>query len=661
MTLYRLFLLGQMRLAQDGVSSPLRTKGEQRWLALLAFLASERQKVDRRTLARLIWQYEDRPLDRLRRHTLEELKKKIPSELLEITPDSVRLITDNLWVDANAFTDALDDSDDPVRKLLSVDEALALYTGDFMEGFIFPEIGAFSEWQENKIILLRDLFTKTISDKTLEFFRAGDLSGAEAYAARWVKRSPGDARAHAWLLSIYERQANAKARSRHLRSTKAIFAKYGIAPTDFRRAQAQVSNLIAQPFGKLPLKKAPLKEIVMPDRGRGNPPFYQDYLDALFNLAAKDPDQAVKYAGNISRILFDLMDHPQQVEQMLAEVERLILDGDHGVNLEIEFRLTLQRLRIYRALSLSDKAVQLVNRFRDDEIPLSEIDHETRADWLRNRALIRCWIEGDYKRALDDFEQARVEAVLAGKMDWEIGIIADMGLVHWNQGNYTLAEQLIKFSRDQYMLIGGHDLSVIRCVGNVGLVYLFQGKLDLAYKSVSRQLELATSLPYTHEIRRATGNRGVLRFHLGEYGEAIADLETSIQMVKAENEGYANSLLNLSRCYRAQKNQQLAYELVNDALTLAEAKGYHSLKIIAQRALAEVLPHEQAVELLKETIDAARERQRRFDEAACLLLLAEYTRDARSQNTYWQQASQILHTLGAEYWLEKSPFELPTL
>ncbi|MBE2183237.1 MAG: tetratricopeptide repeat protein [Anaerolineae bacterium] len=661
MALYRLFLLGEMRLEQGGTSSPLRTKGEQRWIALLALLALERRKMDRRMLARFIWQYEEKPMDRLRRHTLEELKKKIPPELLKITPDSVHLITDNLWVDANIFADALDESGDLAQKSLPVDGALALYEGDFMEGFTFPEIGAFSEWQENKTTFLRDLFTKMISGKISESFRAGDLAGAEAYAARWVKRKPGDVQAHAWLLSIYEQQANVKARARHLRRTKTIFTKYGITPTDFRRAQAQVDSFASQLPGKPLLKKAPLKDIMMPDLDRGNPPFYQDYLDALFNLAARNPDQAIKYAGNISRILFDLMDHPQQVDQMLTEVERLILGGDHGVNLETKFRLTLQRLRIYRALSLTDKAVQLVNDFRDDAPPLLEIDHETRADWLRNRALIRCWIEGDYRSALDDFEQARVESVLAGKMDWEIGIVADMGLVHWNQGNYTLAEQLIRFSKQQYMLIGGHDLNMIRCTGNLGLVYLFQGKLELAFENVTRQLDLATSLSYIHETRRATGNRGIIRFHLGQYSDAIADLETSIQMVKAENEGYVNCLINLSRCYRAQKNQQLSHELARDALALAEVKGYHSVKIIAQRALAEILPHDQAVALLKETKNAAHERQRYFDEAACLLLLAEYTRDARSQNSYWKQASRILHTLGAQRWLEKSPFELPTL
>jgi len=78
MALYRLFLLGEMRLEQGGTSSPLRTKGEQRWIALLALLALERRKMDRRMLARFIWQYEEKPMDRLRRHTLEELKKKIP-------------------------------------------------------------------------------------------------------------------------------------------------------------------------------------------------------------------------------------------------------------------------------------------------------------------------------------------------------------------------------------------------------------------------------------------------------------------------------------------------------------------------------------------------------------------------------------------------------
>lgn len=658
----RLFLLGNMRLEHDGGVIPLRTKGEQRWLALLAYLALERRKIDRRTLARLIWQYEDKPLDRLRRHTLAELKQKFDPSLLEITPDSVQLNTDALWVDAYEYELALGDLTDQANDTPAIDAALALYTGDLLEGYTFPEIGLFSEWLESKTASLRDLFTTTIARQTLDSFQAGDLARAEGYAALWTERKPGDVQAYAWLLNIYEKQGNSGASSRYLPRFKRVLAKYGITRADLYRAQTQIKSIAANgASAKAPIKKTPLKAIGMPDQARGNPPFYQDYLDVLFNLAARDPAQAVKYSANISRILFDLMDNPHHVDQMLSEVERLILDGDQGTNPETEFRLTLQRLRIYRALALTEKAVQLVDAFGDDSPPLATTDHETRSDWLRNRALIRCWIQGDYKRALADFEKARSESVFAGRLDWEVGIIADMGLVYWNQGNYALAEQYIKFGKEQFMQIGGHDLSMIRCIGNLALVYLFQGKLEQAFENVSQQLNLATSLAYSSEIRRATGNRGIIQFHLGQYDAAIADLDVSTRMTKADNEGYVNNLINMSRCYRAKNNQPLAYELADTALTQAIAKGYGGIKIVAQRVLAEVSPPKQAIALLKEAAKSAHERQRHFDEAACLLLLTEYMHDARSQNANWKRASKILETLGAEYWLEKSPFELPAL
>jgi len=664
-----LYLFGTPRLEYDGISEPLHTKGQPRWIALLAYLALERRKLDRRILGRLIWQYEDNSRDRLRRHTLEELKGKIGSQWLFITPSSVQLDTEHLWVDVNFFVDtldkfALDASRDDRHTVAFLEEALLSYEGDFLGDYNFPEIGQFSDWLEEKREFLRGKFVGAVKYLIATFYNRDNLAKAEQFAILWTKYKWSDIQGHAWLLNIYEQQGRSEAIVRHMRSIEPYFLARGITKTDLLHARDYVKENPLESIFPAPVPStSSLSEIAQPNEKKGNPPFYQSYVDLLYEIAARNPLEAVKFAGNISAMLFDLMDNPRETDEILDRVENMILGSDKGKNPRIIFNLRMQRLRIFRALAMTEKIMQLIAQVSEDDIELMGLDRETRAEWYHNLGVIYCWIQGDYQKALDAFHKASAEIILTGDIGWDAAVIADMGLVYWNQGNLKLAEDNLALGKQLFLQISGHDRQVIMCIGNLGLVYLFQGKLEEALKSIQHQLNLAIDLRYIKEIRRSTGNRGVIKFHLGQYDEAITDLASEMYQTMPQNEGFLYAQINLSRCYRAKNNFDLAYKLALEALNLAEEKNYASIKVVAKRALAECVSSEQAIPLLQTALEEAKNLHRYFDEAACLMSLSEYLANTPVGGQFRKDGEAILRKIGAELWLQRRPsrLELPIL
>lgn len=653
----------------DGNSIPLQTKGEQRWIALLAYLAIERRRINRRILAQIIWQYEEHSRDRFRRHTLQELKTKIGEEALSVTANTVQLDTGKVWVDANQFLDTLSEaamcsSTSSNRSLALFEESVAYYQGSFLGNYVFPEIGLFSDWQEEKTELLRHKFSEATQTLITSFFDRGELAKAEHYAALWAKHDKNELQAHAWLLNIFEEQGNREAFARYMRKVKPILEAQGQTKADLYRAREHISQdysrKLARVFSTNPF---PVNEINVPVEEKNLSPFYQHYIDELYELAKRNPLEAVKAAGNISTTLFELMDKPHEVDQMLAKVENLLQSKNDIQNPNVEFHLKLHHLRIYRALGMTEKALMLINEMQDNKntIQWIEADRETRGDWYHNRGLIRCWIQSDYQAALEDFERARKEFAFAGQIGREVGVIADVGLVAWNLGELDIAEEKLTLSRARLAQISGEQHRLIKISGHLGLVYLSQGKLEDALKSIGYQFNLASDLRFQKEIRRALGNRGIVKFHLGRYDDAIADLKACIQATNAMNEGLAHAQINMSRCYRAKNDLETAHKIASKALQFAEEKQYMSLKLIAKRALAECSSDSQAAYLLQDALALARSSRRRFDEAACLLALANYPESKTIRNRLLQQGKAILEAIGAGYWSKKTSIDLPTL
>jgi tetratricopeptide (TPR) repeat protein len=449
-----------------------------------------------------------------------------------------------------------------------------------------------------------------------------------------------------------------------------MLAKWGMTEADLRAAAREIQQRLKQLHVKnryLPAAKdQAIKRLLTQqlnnsgiEQAKENPSFFEGYQNVLSELAEHNPLEAVKAAEDIADALFDLQDSPQQAREVLDRVETFISKAQNGLSEEVKFRLLLQRLNIYRAFGLTRQAVDLINEVEANQSLLDSLDSQLKAAWYTNLGLIQCWVKNDYENALHSLKLAQKYNRLSGQWKNEAGVLADIGLIYWNQGELVRAEEALLASRAQALQLGGYR-SLLKIIGNLGLVYLYQGKVNEAYGYIEEHFRLAGELGHLKERRRARGNRGITKFHLGDYAAAIEDLEEDIRSLKVVNEGTLHAAVNLSRCYIACGNVEYGCELASWSLEQAREKRYVNIEIIALRALAECMPPEEAEALLRQALNAARGK-RRIDEAACLLSQAKLTRDPKLHEDYWQEGVKILDEMGAQAWLKDDALHLPTL
>ena len=123
-------LLGGAEIRQNGrVLSGIRS---QKARALLYYLATTGQTQSRTALAGLLWgDLSEANARRNLRKALTRLRQIIKDQLL-ITRQTVALPTDaNIWVDVTQFQQMTT----PQGNIVDWQQGLALYTGDFLDGF----------------------------------------------------------------------------------------------------------------------------------------------------------------------------------------------------------------------------------------------------------------------------------------------------------------------------------------------------------------------------------------------------------------------------------------------------------------------------------------------------------------------------------------------
>jgi predicted ATPase/DNA-binding SARP family transcriptional activator len=210
----KLLLLGPPQLEQAG--EPLKI-GRRKALALLAYLAVTGQPHRRETLATLFWP--DAPsslaFSYLRRD-LSVLNKALDPACLDADRDQIALVTGEgeataLWVDVaqfRALVQACSTHGHPADEVCPscvplLDEAVALYRGDFMTGFSLPDSASFDDWQLFEQESLRRELTQALSSLGRGHAEQGDYETAVPYARRWLQLAPWDENAHRTLMSLY--------------------------------------------------------------------------------------------------------------------------------------------------------------------------------------------------------------------------------------------------------------------------------------------------------------------------------------------------------------------------------------------------------------------------------------------------------------------------
>ena len=180
-------LLGPPQVLRDGAPVAFDTR---KATALLAYLALSEGPRPRDTLADLLWP--DADLARARgalRRTLSALRSVVGAERVEANRDHVRLVKgDGLEVDVDRFR--------TLRTSGDLEEAVRLFGGRFLDGFVVRDAPDFEEWADTEGEALQRELTTALRDLAATREAAGDLTGALELVEHWLALDPLHEPAH---------------------------------------------------------------------------------------------------------------------------------------------------------------------------------------------------------------------------------------------------------------------------------------------------------------------------------------------------------------------------------------------------------------------------------------------------------------------------------
>jgi LuxR family maltose regulon positive regulatory protein len=210
MPVLRLSWLGPPVLEVDG--RPLRLE-MRKTLALLAYLSLSPQSPSRETLAAMFWpEFDQRhALTNLRRN-LFSLNRNLPPGLFVTDRERIGLRREaRLLIDVEEFHSKLSavkkHSHSPDRLcpdcLASLEKGVAIYRGDFLEGFNLKDCPGFDEWQFYQRESLRSEYAGALEKLAVYFQSQGDWEKAIRYARLWVVLDRLSEPAQRMLISLY--------------------------------------------------------------------------------------------------------------------------------------------------------------------------------------------------------------------------------------------------------------------------------------------------------------------------------------------------------------------------------------------------------------------------------------------------------------------------
>lgn len=196
--------------------------------ALLAYLVTSGRPHRREHLAGLLWgELPDDAAANNLRQALTNLRKQFEPHLL-ITRETVAFDrTTDHFLDTEHFVHTLRlSSDEPVdRRVELLRQALALYQGDFLEGFHVRDAPDFEDWALVQRVRLRELALQGWDALTTLLLESGDYTGASETAAALLAMDPWREEAHRQRMLALARSGQHSAALAQYQRCRAILRK----------------------------------------------------------------------------------------------------------------------------------------------------------------------------------------------------------------------------------------------------------------------------------------------------------------------------------------------------------------------------------------------------------------------------------------------------
>jgi DNA-binding SARP family transcriptional activator len=164
----------------------MRRAAQQRRIALLALIASSAAgSISRDRLLGLLWPDRD---ERIARHLLADslyiLRRALGDRAIVVSGETLRLSSDLVWTDVAAFRTALAEE--------RWSDALELYRGEFLEGFLVRNAVDFDQWALMERTRLHALAARAASALAILLEKAGRILEAATAAERALELAPVD-------------------------------------------------------------------------------------------------------------------------------------------------------------------------------------------------------------------------------------------------------------------------------------------------------------------------------------------------------------------------------------------------------------------------------------------------------------------------------------
>ena len=208
MAILEIRLLGGLQVRYDDADAPHFVSSKVP--ALLAYLAVNRRPHQRDALAGLLWgELPDAAAANNLRQALTNLRKLLDPHLL-ITRDTVAF--DHSvphFLDVEAFMDRLrlSGGQPAGQRAGLLRQALALYQGEFLEGFYVRDAPDFEDWALVQRVHLRELALHGWDTLTGLLLASGDYDGANDAAGRLLAMDPWREEAHRQRMLALDRKS----------------------------------------------------------------------------------------------------------------------------------------------------------------------------------------------------------------------------------------------------------------------------------------------------------------------------------------------------------------------------------------------------------------------------------------------------------------------
>src|SRR5580692_10183700 len=259
MTALRLALLGPPVVLRDGLPVTFDTR---KAVALLALLAVTGREHSREQLADLLWPEADSVKGRASLRRTLSVTAAAMSSGLTISRAAVTLDLAAVQVDVREFEALIGRADAE-----SLEQAVQLYRGDFLAGFVLRGCPDFEEWQASVAEELRQSLARGLQRLVAACIALGELERAAGHARRWLQLDPLHEPAHQAIIRLHGWAGQRSAAMRQYRSLVRVLDRdLAVRPLpettrlydDIRAGRLEPPPAASPPVGAAPVGAAPV-------------------------------------------------------------------------------------------------------------------------------------------------------------------------------------------------------------------------------------------------------------------------------------------------------------------------------------------------------------------------------------------------------------------